>query len=95
MAIFSERPVKPLAAALRGYWLPFALMSVEPLAALLLGAAVDLPGIRAVTAIPAFVSALWPVAFKQAPAAYWLLACAAWFVANLAVFAFVGGVDGA
>ncbi len=95
MAFFNERPAKPLAVALRLYWLPFALLVLEPLAALLLGAAVGLPGIRAVTAGPAFLFSLWPAAFKGAPASYWLLACASWFAANLAVLAFSGGVAGA
>lgn len=95
MAFFNERPVKPLAVALRLYWLQFAFLVLEPLAALLIGGAVDLPGIRAVTAAPAFLFSLWPAAFKDAPVTYWLLACASWFTANLAVLAFSGGVVGA
>ena len=95
MAIFNELPVKPLTVALRLYWLPFALLVFEPFFALLLGGAVDLPGMRAVTAVPAFLFSLWPAAFKDAPVAYWLLACISWFIANLVVLAFSGGVVGA
>ncbi|MDR7136390.1 hypothetical protein J2X06_003629 [Lysobacter niastensis] len=95
MAFFNELPVKPLAVALRLYWPPFALMALEPIAALLLGAVIDLPGIRAATAIPALLFSLWPAAFKDAPVTFWLLACVSWFIANLAVLAFFGGVVGA
>ena len=95
MAFFNARPTKPLVVALRCYWMPFALFALEPFAALLVATAVDFPGARALTAIPASLCALWPAAFKDAPVAYWLLACACWFAATLAVVSLSSGVVGA
>lgn len=90
MAIFNDTPAIPLGAALRRYRLRYALSLIEPFAALLLASAVDLPGIRAATAIPTFLLALWPAAFRDAPVSYWWLACVSWFVANLTALAFFG-----
>jgi hypothetical protein len=95
MSFFNEIPSKPLGIALRLYWLPFVFVVLEPFAALLLQTTVEIPGIRAATAIPAFLLALWPAALKDAPTTYWLLACVCWFIANLGVAVVFGGVVGA
>jgi hypothetical protein len=87
MGFFNDTPPIPLAAALRRYGWRLALLALEPLAAYWLGQAVGLPGLRVATAVPALLAAAWPAAFKDAPASFWLLACACWFLASLLVLA--------
>lgn len=86
MGFFDDQPNLSLAKALRRYWLPLALLCAEPAIAWLLSTMVPgVPLIRAVSALPVFLAALYPPTFGRAPPAYWLLGCLAWFVASLAV----------
>lgn len=88
MSFFNESPTIPLSRAIRRYWLPFALMAVEPILAFLVSvAAPSIPFGRAVTAVPALMLALYPPAFGSAPVS----ACAAWFSSLFLVLAFTSG----
>ncbi|WP_150131964.1 hypothetical protein [Dokdonella koreensis] len=92
MGFFDDGPAVPLAVALRRYWLPFALMALEPFIAGLVSWIVpDILLVRAITAVPAFLAALYPAALGAAPASYWFLACGAWFACLLAVLVFTQG----
>lgn len=85
MGFFNEQS-NPLAMALRRYWLPLALLCAEPAIAWLLSTMFPgVPLVRAVTALPVFLAALYPPTLGRAPPAYWLLGCLAWFVVSLAV----------
>ena len=87
MAIFTDTPAIPFRAALRKYAFRFVALVLQPAAGAVLTAVFPSVGSYASGALflGCAVAAGWPVAFKDAPISFWLVACLCWFVASLLI----------